>query len=110
MKTIRIMMAALILLVFAIPAFSQVKTGNQSTQTKTSSADFTPGRFVDKNNNGVCDNYEARGLNGRGARFVDNDNDGICDYRQNAAGNGCGYGKGYRHRNGQCCGRGFGRR
>lgn len=42
--------------------------------------------YVDNNNDGVCDNYNAS------CQFVDNDGDGICD---NCASATCGNGAGY---------------
>ncbi len=63
-----------------------------------SSSTFEPGKFVDENKNGICDNYETRPLNGwgmgrrfgQGGRFVDANRNGICDYRENA--NSAGWG------------------
>ncbi|HNX42870.1 MAG TPA: hypothetical protein PLJ84_00400 [Bacteroidales bacterium] len=65
--------------------------------------------FVDKNNDGVCDNYGSGRYQGRGANFIDSNKDGICDNRQGATGkwnSGCSMGNGNRHRhgNGHCCG------
>lgn len=54
--------------------------------------------FVDKDGDGVCDNYKQRGINGvnAGKGYVDEDGDGICDNyasrRQNGA---CGWGGGH---------------
>ena len=35
--------------------------------------------FVDENGDGVCDNQGSRGFGGYGRNFVDADGDGICD-------------------------------
>ncbi|MCX6272592.1 MAG: hypothetical protein NTU44_15505 [Bacteroidetes bacterium] len=99
---------------------SQAQTRGSSTSgkenTKVTNAS-TPGTFVDKNNNGICDNFEARPTNGRGKNFIDNNGDGICDNRQNAGIKGassrtgnhvCRHGNG--RGNGNCCGRGPGNR
>jgi len=94
---------------FATRGFSQTPSSSD-IQKKETSASVTPGKFIDKNNNGVCDNFEARNKNGKGANFVDKDGDGKCDNRQNVAsgkgnGNCCGKGKGH----GYCCGQGNGK-
>ncbi len=58
-------------------------TAGQSASGAGASA-VTPGRgrfFIDKDNDGVCDNFQAgtpRGA-GRGRFFVDADGDGLCD-------------------------------
>lgn len=52
--------------------------------------------FVDKNNDGICDNRGSGRYQGRGPNFVDKNNDGICDHRQD----GTGRGQGFRHRHG----------
>ena len=36
-------------------------------------------RFVDEDNDGVCDNYGQGGC-GRGTGFTDEDGDGVCDF------------------------------
>ena len=57
------------------------------------------GTFTDKNNNGICDNFEARGKAGQGKNFEDKNGDGKCD---NCKGNCNGQGKG------DCNGKGTG--
>lgn len=77
----------------------------QSVQAPETAA---PGKFVDKNNNGICDNREARQA-GQGRNYVDRNGDGICDNRTaDNPGNGKGYGcgNGYRHGWGQGNGKG----
>lgn len=81
MKNIgKVFIAAAILMIFAIPVQSQSNTtlAKQQDQQK-STANPTPGAFVDKDNNGICDNFESRAGNRKGANFVDKDGDGICD-------------------------------
>ena len=81
---------------------------NQQDQKQTA-ANPAPGSFVDKDNNGVCDNFESRSGKGNGANFVDKNNDGICDNRANVgnkSGNKCRNGQGNQYRNGQGRGRG----
>ena len=65
--------------------------------------------FVDKNGNGVCDNFEARSNNRHGANFVDKNGDGICDHRATVGKNqpnSPGNGQGNQYRRGQCRGHG----
>lgn len=58
--------------------------------------------FIDTNNDGICDNFTTRGGRGNGRNFVDANNDGVCDrFAGGRQGQGCGNGKGFRHRNGQ---------
>ena len=116
LKRISVLMA--IMSFIAFQGFSQ----NEST-TKTqknlqdgqTTTKAVPGKFVDNNKDGVCDNYQTRMKNGHGANFVDKNGDGICDNRQNTGqgkGNPNGCGMGYQHRHGQgkgnCCGSGYG--
>lgn len=95
-------------------AFAQTQS-NKPTKNKAqtvSSQNFRGPNFVDKNNDGVCDN---RGTNMRrsGANFIDKNNDGVCDnygkrkFDQNR--NRKGNGKGKHHRRGKGNGNGNGR-
>ncbi|MCX6281549.1 MAG: hypothetical protein NTU51_06280 [Bacteroidetes bacterium] len=110
MKTVKRLNVLLAVLLFAsYQGFSQNTTGKQNDAQAT--AKVTPGKFVDANKNGVCDNYQARVNSGRGANFVDKNGDGICDNRGSGGigrgkGNGCGMG--YQRGPGNCCGGGFG--
>jgi len=91
---------------FTGQAFSQTSSSTDS-QKKEVTAGVTQGKFVDNNKNGVCDNFETRHQNGKGANFVDKNGDGKCDNRQSASpckGNRHNCGKG----NGFCCGKGNG--
>ena len=101
---------------FTSQGFSQTNSSSD-IQKKEVTAGVTPGKFVDSNKNGVCDNFEVRATNGKGSNFVDKNGDGKCDNRQNAAnckknGNCCGKGKGNACNNtkgnGLCCGNGNG--
>ena len=115
MKTLtRITVVLTIMSFIAFQGFSQntstarSKKDSQNAQTKTNTA---PGKFIDNNNDGVCDNYQTRMNNRHGANFVDKNGDGICDNRQSAAqrkGNPNGCGMGYQHRHGQGKGNCFG--
>ena len=73
---------------------------NSNTQVNTGKV-FVPGTFVDKDNNGICDNYESRGTAGRGRYFTDKNQDGICDNKGNKAGRGRGQGYNCRKANGK---------
>lgn len=117
MRTLsRILFVTALFAFFTSQGFSQTSSSSD-VQKKEVTAGVTPGKFVDSNKNGVCDNFEARNTNGKGANFVDKNGDGKCDNRQNSAnckgsGNCCG--KGYGHKNNQgkgngtCCGKGNG--
>lgn len=112
MKNIgKLILATAILMIFAVQANAQSNAAATQTDQKQAVASSTGKNYVDKDNNGVCDNIGTRSGNGRGANFVDKNNDGICDNRATAGkktGNNCrnGNGNGNQHRHGQCQGRG----
>ena len=73
------------------------------------------GEYVDRNNDGVCDNYGVgKGANGQGscAGYADADGDGICDNCANGQGSCPGYadadGNGVCDNNANGCGNGRG--
>ncbi len=137
MKNImKFIFASVIVLGFALQVQSQNTTApvkeQQQKQNKVTSAS---GNFVDKDNNGICDNFETRSGNGGGANFIDKNGDGICDNIESRSGNRrgvnfvdkngdgicdnranidktnlncCRNGQGYKHRNGQRQGKGKG--
>jgi len=110
MKNIgKLFLATALTMIFAVQANAQSNaTANQPAQ-KQKAVNSASGNFVDKDNNGVCDNFESRSGNGQGANFVDKNGDGICDNRANVgkkAGNNCRNGQGNQYRNGQGQGRG----
>jgi hypothetical protein len=90
-----------ILSLMANQGFSQNRSAttpqNGSLNSQTIS-NPVPGKFIDNNQDGVCDNRRARMKTGRGANFVDKNGDRICDNRATAA---------RFQRNGNCCGQGF---
>ena len=109
-----ILFVTAILVFFTSQGFSQ-SSSLSDIQKKEVTTGVIPGKFVDNNKNGVCDNFEARNTEGKCANFVDKDSDGKCDNRQNAApckgkGNCCGKGKGNICTQGKgncsCCGQG----
>ena len=104
MKNIgKLFLATAITMIFALQSNAQnANTANQPAQ-KQAAANATGRNYVDKDNNGVCDNLGTRSGNGRGANFVDKNGDGICDNRANA-GNKCRNGQGNQNGNGQCRG------
>ncbi|OQC36695.1 MAG: hypothetical protein BWX63_01695 [Bacteroidetes bacterium ADurb.Bin041] len=109
MKTTVITIALAMMTVVAFGQENQQTKATDKIQTeeKAQTEDKVQTRrgpyFVDKNNNGICDNFEdgtrprrgqgrnARGVNAKGRFFVDKDNDGICDNYQ--SGNRQGRGK-----------------
>ena len=120
MKTMKkLILLTMVLFVFALTsnnlkAQTQEKTDKATVKTEQSQA--TPGKFVDKNNNGICDNRETKMKSGKGVNFVDKNGDGICDNkgtnckRGGGKGNGncCGNGNGHQYRNGRGYGNGNG--
>ena len=106
MKTIKRITVILAIMSFiGYQGFSQnSSTSNtqRNIQNKRSTMKVVPGKFVDNNNDGVCDNFQARMKNGHGANFVDQNGDGICDncvtvgYGRGKL-NCCGMGHQYRH-------------
>ncbi|MBK7214925.1 MAG: hypothetical protein IPH88_16875 [Bacteroidales bacterium] len=99
-----------IAILFAIESNAQnASPVNSQSQTKVSTGNgFVPGTFVDKDNNGVCDNFESRGNAGRGRSFTDKDRDGICDNKGNKVGRGRGQGNNCRYGTGNRGNRGRG--
>ena len=84
----------------------------KASQTMNSPA---PGKFVDNNKDGICDNHQAKMKNGNGkcTNFVDKNGDGICDNKATCQGkgnpNGCGMGCGQKGQGkGNCGGGGCG--
>jgi hypothetical protein len=116
MKTIEeLALVALLLVFFTLSGQSQNsqrQSSNRNQQKAQVSSLSSSRNYVDKDNNGVCDNFEAGKGSGKGVNFVDKNGDGICDWRSNASqgkGNNCKQGKGNSHRNGNaCCGYGPG--
>jgi hypothetical protein len=116
-KVTAILMATALAVMFTTHSFSQT-TGTATTKAepaKTSQQAKSPqGNFVEKDNNGVCDNFEARGKAGQGKNFIDKNGDGKCDNCQGnckdqGKGNCCGKGPGYGKKGDQgCCGSGQG--
>jgi hypothetical protein len=102
-KTTSIIMTIALAVIFSTQVYSQAAetTKAKASDPKTTEqAKSTTGNFVDKNNNGVCDNFEAHGKSGQGKNFVDKNGDGKCDNCKGDCKGDC-KGKG----NGTCCGK-----
>jgi hypothetical protein len=96
-KGIMLMMA--LTAIFTGQLMAQAATGDEQTAKQSTTQTVTAGKFVDNNNNGVCDNHETmKGKAGKGSNFTDANGDGVCDRQADA---NCGKGK-------QCCGKGQG--
>lgn len=97
-------------ILFALDSNAQnaSQASNQTQKQLNTSNGFVPGTFVDKDNDGVCDNYVTRGNAGRGRNFTDKDRDGICDNKGNKVGRGRGQGNNCRYGNGNRGNRGRG--
>ncbi len=112
MKNIgKLILATAVLILFAVQSNAQNTSSTNQPAQKQNDVNSAPGNFVDKDNNGVCDNFEARATNGHGRNYVDKDGDGICDNHANIgqkSGNKCRNGNGNKNRNGQGQGRGRG--
>jgi hypothetical protein len=117
-KTMKTTIRNLIMLFFIIgvtlTSFSQNKStaGNGEANSRESKS-TCKGSFADKNNNGICDNFESRQVNAKGKNFVDENGDGICDKRGTIRGNGNSTGTCTHHGrlgNGNGCNRGYGLR
>ena len=118
----RIMELLFVMMLIAFISFSQTAQTNSNVQKKDSTVKSSVNagpNFVDKDNDGVCDNRQNNRNNQvRGKNFVDKNNDGVCDNCRNNHGNCnccktkakncCGNGNGWRH--GPCCGTGNGYR
>ena len=108
--------------IFSIGLFLLTAMYATSQQNNTNKPDSASGslkkcpNYIDKNKDGVCDNWKSskKSQSGTGRNYVDKNNDGVCDNRQNNSGysngkcNGCGKGQGngcmHRHgwKNGKC--------
>ncbi len=108
----KLLLATAIMMLFAFQSNAQDANSAEQPTQKQKVANSASGNFVDKDNNGVCDNFEARQGNGHGKNYVDKNGDGICDNRANfgrKSGNTCKSGQGNQYRHGQGNGRGCGK-
>jgi hypothetical protein len=109
---LKVLFAASLAVFFFSQGFAQTtaKSGTDNSSTGTA----VQGKFVDVNGNGVCDNHEAKGKDGKCANFVDKDGNGVCDNcgTANCSKNANCQGQGCQHRHGDgqgaanCCGKG----
>ena len=87
----------------------QVQDKSSKVQT-TQTDQKTQGNFVDKDGDGVCDNYQNKGKKGNCAKFVDENGDGICDNcvgNENCCGKGMMKCKDSGMNKSNCCGKGI---
>ncbi len=103
MKTIVFTVAFAMMTVVAFGQNNQPAKAANKAQTETNIQTRKGPNFVDKNKNGICDNFEnenrparGQGKNSQGAKFVDKNKDGVCDNYQsgNRQGRGKGQGRG----------------
>jgi hypothetical protein len=72
--------------IISMVALMMFMVGEVSAQEATTPSAGNPvskencGKFVDDNNDGICDNHAAMAKDGKGANFVDANGDGICDH------------------------------
>jgi hypothetical protein len=113
-RVIGFILLAVFTVFFASQGFAQSEATTDKQDVKQTTATTTDyGKFVDKDGDGVCDNFEALGDKaGKGCNFVDANGDGICDHHadgtclkgnQNCCkgqGANCGKGQGQKNRNG----------
>ena len=107
----KLILASAIMMIFALQSNAQNANPADQPSPKQNTVNSASGNFVDKDNNGICDNFESRSGTGHGANFVDKNGDGICDKRANAGnknGNNCRKGQGHHHRYGNGQGHGMG--
>ncbi|NQT78165.1 MAG: hypothetical protein HQ565_10655 [Bacteroidetes bacterium] len=121
MKKLTLITGIIIIMAFLAGTVNAQSTQSpdKSTKDQTTQTDQkTPGNFVDKNGDGLCDNHQNKGKLGKCIKFVDENGDGICD---NCTGNGnCGQGncceKGMQNgkcsakNKGNCCSKGMGQK
>jgi hypothetical protein len=51
----------------------------KGTSENSTSVSAVQCKYVDNNNNGICDNHELKGKDSQCANFIDKDGNGICD-------------------------------
>ena len=107
-----------LMLFIAFQGFSQIASTSgkvKDSKNTTTTTSTIPGKFVDKNKDGICDNHQAKMNGAKCANFIDKNADGICDNNPNCGkgkGNCNGYRMGCQQKQGQgkgnCCGNGCG--
>ncbi|HTX89012.1 MAG TPA: hypothetical protein VMC08_08490 [Bacteroidales bacterium] len=110
MKTLKsFALLAILGLALTVPSMAQNPVNSSARNSSNASRNY-----VDKNGNGICDNFENGLRGGRSSNFVDKNGDGICDHRQYggvAPGmKGCcgnGYQRHYGRGKGYACGLGY---
>ena len=75
----------IILVIFVLTVVASGTTVAQSTRKSAQKQNSTQGRYyIDKNNDGVCDNYSPRQAS-QGRNYSDRNNDGVCDNRSSTS-------------------------
>jgi len=78
MKTIfNVLFVSTLMVFFFSQSFAQ--TTEKATSDNPTTATSAQGKFVDKNNDGVCDHRDAKGEMSKCANFIDKDGNGVCD-------------------------------
>lgn len=98
----KVILMALFAGAFVIGARAQdAKTKTEATPVVSGTL-TTYGHYIDKDNDGVCDNWTARHTANpvKGSYFKDENKDGVCDNRTTT--NRSGYQKGYMRGNRSC--------
>ncbi len=104
-KLTGIIFTAVILALSFNAIYAQNNNSANNTKNSVTTQTFKGPNFVDKNNDGVCDNRNSV-TNRRGVNYIDKNNDGVCDnYGTRQYANGNGKKKG----NGKCNGKGKGK-
>lgn len=116
-KTMKTYLKVFFVATLTVFFFSQgyAQTTEKSASDKPATGTAVMGKFVDANNNGICDNHEMKANANQCANFVDKDGNGICDNcpknangGQNANCQGNQNGKNCVQGQANCCGRGSG--
>jgi len=110
--TLRLFFVTTVMIFFISQSFAQTTANTESDKTTTVTS--VQGKFVDNDNNGICDNHKAKGKTNCCNNFVDKDGDGVCDngakkancckgaHSQDQA-SCCDRGAGSRKGQGKCC-------
>jgi len=115
-NVLKFLFVATLAVFFLNTSFAQ--TTKKALSDKATTGTTVQGKFVDRNNDGICDNHDAKGKTNCCANFVDKDANGVCDNNakkdycyKNANGQGhnkmnsagCGQGSCQGKGQGKCC-------
>jgi hypothetical protein len=102
-KLRRTAMLAVVMMFIVSLAYSENDPQTSVQKNGKNATVATPGKFVDNNKDGVCDNHQAKMASGKCTAYVDKDGDGKCD---NCKGTGTCKGTGNCKGSSNCCGAG----